>query len=31
MKVIAILGSRNHKGRTARACDALLEGATAGG
>ena len=27
MKVIAILGSRNPKGQTARACDALLEGA----
>ncbi len=29
MKVIAILGSRNSKGQTARACDALLEGARA--
>ena len=29
MKVIAILGSRNQQGQTARACDALLEGAGA--
>jgi multimeric flavodoxin WrbA len=27
MKIVAILGSRNHHGQTARACDALLKGA----
>lgn len=31
MNVIAILGSRNPEGQTARAADALLEGAAAGG
>jgi len=31
MKVLAVLGSRNHEGRTARATEALLEGARAGG
>jgi len=30
VKIIAILGSRNPGGQTARACDALLEGAGAG-
>jgi len=31
MKVVAILGSRNPQGQTARACDALLGGAAEGG
>ena len=31
MRILAVLGSRNPEGQTARACGALLEGATGGG
>jgi multimeric flavodoxin WrbA len=31
MKIAAILGSRDHEGRTAKAAEALLQGASAGG